>query len=142
MMGMAKALTISEIKSGATIADLDDVVSIHAVVGACVGASVAIDHSFALAISTSHDLGTPCPEFGRLIEWISLPRWQLGRAGVEGTNERAEGAKLGHQGSQCDSVEGERSGAEISRSCRPLMMSSNISIASALPISCSARDAA
>ena len=70
----AKTLTIIEIKWLALITKFNDVVGIHAVLGLCPAAPMAMVHCLTPTTSTGHYLGTPPSELGRVVQRVFLLR--------------------------------------------------------------------
>jgi len=76
MVHCTKALAIGWIERQTTIAQLNDVVSIHGAMRCSVGASmtVAID-GFTSAASTVQDQDPPSLELRRVVDWIDKLWW-------------------------------------------------------------------
>jgi hypothetical protein len=71
MMRCAKALTISQVEGLATITKLGDVVGIDAVLGVCLGASVAmVVDRFTPTTGTGFHLRTPRSELWGIVDRV------------------------------------------------------------------------
>ena|SRR6516225_7817911 len=114
VMRTTQALSIVRISERTTITQLDDVISIDAIVRLALCATPTILDCFALAVGSINYYSTPANELRRIVDRVHASGWQTYRACVNGTQHRRQCAKLAHGGFltfQCISVDGLRSRA-------------------------------
>jgi hypothetical protein len=100
-MRCAKTLTIVEIKWLTTIAQLDDVVGVHTVLGLCPAAPVPVIDRLAPVPCTLDDAGAPGLELGRAVDRIDLSSLQPGRAGIPHPHQGRQGTQPSHGQPSC-----------------------------------------
>src|SRR5262245_31951361 len=96
MVRATKALAIGRIEWQTIVFEFDYVIDIHAVVWCCLATSVTIDHSLALAISSSHHQRTPRAEVRGIVDWFYSLGWQASGAGVGYSHQRTKGSEFAH----------------------------------------------